>query len=130
MPMFSRDEILDKVKQTLVDALSVDEDEVTETATLTGDLGAESIDFLDIVFRLEKAFNIKIPQEELIPREVLSNPEYVHERKLNPAGIAALKRAMPHADLGAFEKDPDIDKISEVFTVGTIVRFVESKLAA
>jgi acyl carrier protein len=125
-----REEIFEKVKQTLVDALSVEDDEVTEEATLTADLGAESIDFLDIVFRLEKSFDIKIPQEELISRDVLSNPEFVDDRKLNEAGIKALKEAMPHADLTEFEQDPDIDKISDVFTVGTIVRFVEAKLAA
>lgn len=129
MPM-SRDEIFGKVRATLVDALSVDEGDVTDTATLMGDLGAESIDFLDIVFRLEKAFGIKIPQEELMPRDVLSNPEYVSDKKLNAAGIAALKKTMPHADLTAFEKNPDIDKLSEVFTVGAIVKFIESKLAA
>lgn len=130
MPAISRDEIFEKVQQTLIDALSVEDDEVTDEATLTGDLGAESIDFLDIVFRLEKTFNIKIPQDELIPREILSNPDYVEDRKMNAAGIAALKASMPHADLAEFEQDPDIDKISDVFTVGTIVRFVETKLAA
>lgn len=126
--MPSRDEIFEKVQQTLMDALSVEEDEVTDDATLTGDLGAESIDFLDIVFRLEKAFGIKIPQDELIPRDILSNPDYVTERKLNEAGMKALKESMPYADLTEFEKDPDIDKISDVFTVGTIVNFVQSKL--
>jgi len=130
MPAATNEEIFEKVKQTLVDALSVEDDEVTEAATLTGDLGAESIDFLDIVFRLEKTFNIKIPQEELIPRDVLSNPDYVNDRKLNDAGIKALKESMPHADLAEFEKDPDIDKVSDVFTVGTIIRFVQAKLAA
>ncbi len=129
MPNVNREEIFEKVRQTLVDALSVEEDEVTEDATLTSDLGAESIDFLDIVFRLEKAFNIKIPQEELIPRDILSNAAYVENRKLNATGLAALKKAMPHADLSAFEKDPDIDKISDVFTVGTIINFVQAKLA-
>ena len=54
----------------------------------------------------------------------------VNDRKLNQAGVTALKQAMPHADLAAFEQDPDIDKVSEVFTVGTIVNFVEAKLAA
>ena len=130
MPVVPKEEIFEKVRQTLVDALSVEEDEVTEEATLTADLGAESIDFLDIVFRLEKSFNIKIPQEELMPRDILSNPDYVNDRKLNEAGVTALKESMPHADLTEFEKDPDIDKISDVFTVRTIVRFVEAKLAA
>ena len=52
--MPTTDEIFDKVRQTLTDALGVDDDEVTSEATLIGDLGAESIDFLDIVFRLER----------------------------------------------------------------------------
>ena len=130
MPTPSKEEIFARVKETLIEALSVEEDEVTEDATLTGDLGAESIDFLDIVFRLEKSFGIKIPQEELIPRDILSNPDYVENKKMNEAGLKALREGMPHADLSAFEADPDIDKISDVFTVGTIVRFVESKLAA
>ncbi len=130
MPELNRDEIFTQVQQTLVYALSVEEEEVTEEATLTGDLGAESIDFLDIVFRLEKIFNIKIPQEELIPRDILSNADYVENRKLNAAGLAALKASMPHADLSEFERDPDIDKISDVFKVGTIINFVEAKLAA
>jgi acyl carrier protein len=130
MPTVSRTEIFKKVQQTLVDALSVEEDEVREEAVLTSDLGAESIDFLDIVFRLEKAFNIKIPQEELIPREILGNADYVQNRKLNDAGLKALKQAMPHADLSDFEKNPDVDKISDVFTVKTIVNFVAAKLAA
>jgi acyl carrier protein len=130
MPTMTHDEIFDKVKSTLVDALSVDDDEVTPEATLTGDLGAESIDFLDIVFRLEKTFGIKIPQEELFPRDVLSNPKFVENRKLNATGLAELRKAMPHADLSKFEADPDIDKLSDVFTVDTIVKFIQHKLAA
>ncbi len=130
MAQMNDEEIFKEVRKTLVDALSVEDDEVTEDATLTGDLGAESIDFLDIVFRLEKSFSIKIPQEELIPREVLSNPDYVENRKVNSDGLRVLKERMPHADLTEFERDPDIDKISDVFTVGTIVRFVQAKLAA
>lgn len=130
MATVSREAIFEKVQQALVDALSVEEDEVTEDATLTGDLQAESIDILDIVFRLEKAFEIKISQEELTPRDVLSNPEYVNNRKLNAAGLAALKERVKHADWSKFEQDPDIDKILDVFTVGTIVNFVDDKLKA
>ena len=69
MSMPSRDEIFEKVQAALVDALGVDDDEVTPEATMVGDLGAESIDFLDIVFRLEKAFSIKIPRSELFPED-------------------------------------------------------------
>ena len=75
MPTY--DEIFDKVQATLVDALGVDEEDVTREATLQGDLGAESIDFLDIVFRLERNFGIKIPRGELFPENLVADPEWV-----------------------------------------------------
>ena len=70
--MATQEEIFDKVRETLVDALGVDDDEVTPEATLIEDLGAESIDFLDIVFRLERNFDIKIPRGELFPENLAS----------------------------------------------------------
>jgi acyl carrier protein len=121
-------EVFDKVRETLVDALGVDEEEVTPQATLTGDLGAESIDFLDIVFRLEKAFNIKIPRGELFPDNILNNPQFVQNGKLTPTGISQLKERMPHADFSQFEQDPDIGKMAELFKVQTIVNYVVNKV--
>ena len=126
MPI-SEAEAFEKVKETLVEALGVDEDEVTPQATLTGDLGAESIDFLDIVFRLEKAFNIKIPRGELFPDNILNNPEFVQNGKLTPTGLTQLKQRMPHADFTQFEQDPDINKMAELFKVQTIVNYVVNK---
>lgn len=126
----SREEIFSNVRDTLVDALAVEPDEVTETATLTGDLGAESIDFLDIVFRLEKSFNIKIPRGELFPDDLLNNPDYVSSGKFTEAGLREIKKAMPHADFSSFEKDPDVNKMPDLFTVKTLVNYVEAKLAA
>ena len=73
----SRDEIYTKVQAVLVDALGVDEEEVTPNAVIRDDLGAESIDFLDIMFRLEKAFNIKIPKGEMMPENVANDPNIV-----------------------------------------------------
>ena len=124
----SREEIFDRVKETLVEALGVDEDEVLGKATLTGDLGAESIDFLDIVFRLEKAFNIKIPRGELFPENILNNPSFVNDKKLTALGLAELSKRMAHADLSGFEKDPQVDRIAELFTVDAITRYLESKI--
>jgi len=127
----SRDEIMQQVQEVLVDALGVDDDEVTAQATLMGDLGAESIDFLDIVFRLEKAFGIKIPREELFPAENLMNDsEFVHNGKLTEKGLAELREKMPHTDITAFESDPDINKLGDLFTVNAIVNYVEGKLEA
>ena len=127
MPM-SRDEVYNKVKEVLVDALGVDDDEVTPTATLRGDLGAESIDFLDIVFRLEKAFGIKIPRGEMFPEDVFTNPAYVQNNRITPAGMEEMKKRMPHMDFTELEKDPDINKMH--FTVNTVVNYIESKVNA
>jgi acyl carrier protein len=128
MPM-SETEVFEKVKETLVDALGVDDNEVTPQATLTGDLGAESIDFLDIVFRLEKAFSIKIPRGELFPDNILNNPEFVQNGRLTPAGLTQLKKGMPHADFSDFEKDPNVSKMAELFKVQTIVNYIKTKVA-
>ena len=125
----NRDEIFQEVQEVLVDALGVDEDEVTPEATLMGDLGAESIDFLDIVFRLEKALSLKISREELFPIEsLMSNQDYVSDGKLTEKGLAELKEKMPHTDLATFEKDPDINKLGSLFTVNSIVNFIDLKL--
>ncbi len=126
----SREEIFEQVRETLVDALGVDEDEVAEEATLTSDLGAESIDFLDIVFRLEKGFDIKIPRGELFPEDIFNNPDYVENGKMTEAGLTKLKATMPHADFSEFEADPDVNKMSELFTVRTIVNYIEAKVGA
>jgi len=126
-----RDEIFQEVQEVLVDALGVDNDEVTSDATLMGDLGAESIDFLDIVFRLEKAFGIKIPREELFPAEsLMNNPDFLNNGKLTEVGLAELREKMPHTDLATFENDPDINKLGDLFTVGAIVNYVDNKLNA
>lgn len=127
--MPSRDEIFDKVRAALVDALGVDEEDVTPEATMVGDLGAESIDFLDIVFRLEKAFSIKIPRGELFPEDVLSSSEFVSDGKVNEAGIAELKSRMPFADLSKFEANPSVQNFANTLTVEDMVRYVESKVA-
>jgi len=127
MPM-TQDEVFEKVKETLVEALGVDDDEVTPEAKISADLGAESIDYLDITFRLEKAFDIKIPRGELMPDNLLNNPEYVKDGKLTPPGLEQFKQQMPHADLTEFEKDPSIDKIMDLFKVQTIVNYVMGKV--
>ncbi len=80
----TKEQVFEQVRDVLVDALGVDEEEVKGSATLMGDLGAESIDFLDIVFRLEKAFGIKVPREELFPVETLmNNPRTGQQRQIN-----------------------------------------------
>jgi acyl carrier protein len=128
--LMTRDEIFLKVREVLVDALAVDDDEVTPDAKLISDLGAESIDMLDISFKLEQAFGFKIAQGELLPESATQDPELVQNGRVTPKGIAALKQRLPHADFSEFEKNPDVNKVFDIFTVNTIVNFVERKLAA
>ena len=127
--MASSEEVFAKVQEALVDALGVDDDEVTPTATMVGDLGAESIDFLDIVFKLEKAFDITIPREELFPDDVLTNAEYVQDGQVTSDGLAELKNRMPWADLSKFETNPRVQDFGNLLTVNDLCRYVESKLS-
>ncbi len=126
--MPTKDEIFDKIKNALVEALGVDEDEVAPEATLVGDLGAESIDFLDIVFRLEKAFDIKVPRGELFPEDILTNAEYVQNGKVTAEGIKQLRERMPFADLEAFSANPNVKDFGNMLTVQDMCRYVETKV--
>ena len=128
--MPTSEEVLQKVQETLVDALGVDDDEVTLEATLIGDLGAESIDFLDIVFRLEKNFDIRIPRGDLFPENLAgADSGFVEEGVVTEAGVAEMRSRMPHANIDAFAEDPTVENIQDLFTVGMICRFLEAKLA-
>ena len=126
----SEQEIFEKVQTVLEDALGVDADEVTPASRLGPDLGAESIDYLDISFRLEKAFTIKISEGEMFDQSVLTNPAFVAGNQVTEAGIAELKKKMPHADFTAFEKDPQVIKMADLFTVAMVCKFIQSKIAA
>ncbi len=124
----TKDEVYDEIKVALTDALGVDEEEIHLDATLVGNLGAESIDFLDIVFRLEKAFGIKISRNELFPEDVLTDPRYVRDGRVTDNGMAELRRRIPFANLDEFAKTPIVQDFANVLTVADICRFVESKL--
>src|SRR6187431_255637 len=122
--MPTQEEIYSKVSSTLVEALNVDEDQINPTATLQGDLGAESIDFLDIVFRLEREFGIKIPRGELFPESIFQgDPEFVHNGKVTAKGLNELREKMPYADIKEFEANPEVANIGDLFTVDMITRY-------
>ena len=127
MPM-TQDEVFAKIKEVLTQALAVDDAEVTLEARLSEDLGAESIDYLDITFQLEKTFSIKIPKGELLPDDLFTNPTFVQNGRVTPAGLTELKTRLPFANLTAFEADPDINKFRDIFTVETLVKYVLTKV--
>jgi acyl carrier protein len=122
-------EIRARVTKVLVQSLGVEEDEITPSANLLGDLGAESIDFLDIVFRLEREFGVQIPRGELFI-EPLSpgDADYVQDGRVTEEGLVALRSQMPYADLTDLERDRRLSKISDLFTVDLLVRYITWKL--
>src|SRR5258707_5450505 len=127
--MPTQEEIYSKVSATLIEALNVDEDEITPESTLQGDLGAESIDFLDIVFRLEREFDIKIPRGELFPESIFQgDPEFVSDGRVTDKGVGQLAASMPYADLSGFEHDRRMSAVADLFTVDLVARYVAWKL--
>ena len=127
--MPSQEEIYTKVSATLVEALNVDEEEIKPTATLQGDLGAESIDFLDIVFRLEREFGMRIPRGELFPESIFQgDPEFVHDGHVTEKGLEELRARMPFADLSKVEQNREVSAIGDLFTVALLTRYIQAKL--
>ena len=128
--MPTKEEVFDKVKDSLIEALGLDDDEVTPEATMVGDLGAESIDFLDIVFRLEKAFGIEIPRKELFPEDILTNAEFVEGGKVTETGLNEIKTRMLFIDLSKFEEDPVVQDFGNLLTVSDLCRYISGKVGA
>lgn len=129
--MATNEEILTKIQEILADALGADEDEVSSSATLVGDLGAESIDFLDIVFNLEKEFDIKIKRGELFPENLAAEGEgLAADGVVTENGLAKLRERLPYANIDAFAADPQVDNIQDLFTVDMLVKFVAAKQAS
>src|ERR1700751_3524355 len=128
--MLAAGAIYRKVTKVLVEALNVDEDEVTPAAPLQGDLGAESIDMLDIVFRLEREFDIRIPRGELFPESIFQgDAEFVRDGKVTDVGMIELRGRMPYADLREFERDRRLSAVPDLFTVDLLTRYITWKLA-
>ncbi|MFN0199623.1 MAG: acyl carrier protein [Planctomycetaceae bacterium] len=128
----THDEIYEKVRDILVDALSVDEEDVSPSAKLMADLGAESIDFLDIVFRLEKNFSIKIERGELFPDpDTFTSPDtgYVKDGVVTSAGLDEVRKRLPHAaaEIDKFAEDPQVSNVQDLITVDMIYKFIVNK---
>jgi acyl carrier protein len=127
--MPASDEIDARVAKVLVQALGVEEDDLRPSATLQGDLGAESIDFLDIVFRLEREFRIRIPRGELFPELVSpDDPTSSRDGRVTDEYLAALRSRMPYADLSDLERDRRLSRLNDLFTVGLLVSYIRWQL--
>jgi acyl carrier protein len=127
--MTPSNEIYAKITKVLVQSLSVEEHDIKPCATLRGDLGAESIDLLDIVFRLEREFEIKIPRGELFPDPVsVGDPEFERDGQVTDEGLAALRSHMAYADLSDLERDRRLSRIDDLFTVDLVASYIRWKL--
>ena len=124
----NENEIIQNVKSVISQALKVDESKIGLGSSLIRDLGAESIDFLDIVFRLEKTFKIKIPKGELFPEKILTDARFVKAGLVTEAGIQELKTRLPNLDWNDFAKNPAISNLGNLFTVGMVVDYLAEKL--
>jgi acyl carrier protein len=121
-------DIFEKVRECVSKALQLDASEVSIDSKLIVDLGAESIDFLDIVFRLEKTFQIKIPRDDLFPEKVLTDSRYVKDGRVTAEGLELVKSKIPTVDFGSFAKDPVVSKLPDLFTVRMIVDYIQRRL--
>jgi acyl carrier protein len=130
--MIDEKEIFEKVRESIVEALGVDEEEVTPAATLFEDLGAESLDLLDIVFRLEKAFGIKIPrggiQQDILATEGIKEEDVLVDGAFTALGAQKLRERMPEIDKDRIHEGFRVDDIPTLFTVQTFVNIVKQVL--
>lgn len=126
--MIMEKELFTKVQQTLAGALGVEEEDIKPEASLKRDLGAESIDFIDIVFRLEKAFDLKIPAGDLFPSHLLNDERFVKEGMVTAEGLAELRTKLPYLELDEFAKDPQVTRLADCFTVKMLLRYLNDRL--
>jgi len=118
----------ERVVGVLEEALNIDSGKIALESSLQGDLGAESIDYLDIVFRLEREFNIKIPRDELFPEHIFGDADCVDNGVISDVGITKLEQALPFSDFKIIKSDPKVENMHTLFTVSTLIKFVEHKL--
>ena len=117
-----------KVREIIADVLAIGEDAVSLNSRLIVDLGAESIDFLDLVFQLEKEFGIKIPRGQLEKnaRGSLSEDEFEKGGVLTPNGLIALKQYLCEVPDDSFKANMKINEIPMLFTVETFCKLIVS----
>jgi acyl carrier protein len=133
-----RDEVFEVVRNCFAEALGLDDDEVNLDDFVIDDLGAESLDFLDIAFRLEESFGIKIPrgdiQQKAEAEAATGTDAFEIDGVLTDLGLAKLREALPEVPDDRFREGLTIREIPTLFTVETfvnlVVRLLEEKEAA
>lgn len=125
------DELRRQIVALVADALDRDASEVSPNASLIDDLGAESIDFLDLQFRIESAFGLKFTDEELWRGSFdLADPRWVTGGRLTPEAIALVRRRQPGYAWERFAGGIAVSDLPRLLTVETIVDQLAQRLAA
>lgn len=121
------EEIYPRVANILSDVLDSDEGEIKLNSYLIHDLNAESIDFLDIMFRLEREFKVKIPRGQIEKEVRGSLPEEEFEQKglITPEGLKVLKSYLSEVPEDAFKPNFKVSEIPTLFTVETLCKLVQ-----
>ena len=115
-----------KIVSIVADVLVIDESEVAADKLLIAELGAESIDFLDLIFQLEREFSIKIPRGQLEKdaRGPLSDDEFEQNGVVTAQGIEALKNYLSEVPAENFKENLKVTEIPTLFTVETLCKLV------
>ena len=115
-----------KIKVIVADVLAIDESEVRPEGSLIDDYGGESIDFLDLVFRLEREFKVKIPrgQIEKEARGALDDTEFAENGRLTEKGMVRLKEYLSEVPQDRFRNGMSVAEIPTLFTVETFCKLV------
>ncbi len=130
MTEMNHEKIINEVKGCLAQVLEIEGAEINIDDSLINDLGVDSLDFLDLIFRLESTFNIKLRRGEIegMAREITGTDGFEQDGVITSAGLTALQQALPEVPQDRFREGVRVAEIPTLFTVGTFVRLVESKL--
>ena len=126
----TKEEIYEAVHASVAEALGVEEDEVTPDATLMDELGAESIDLLDVLFRIERSIGIKIQAADLAEyvQGGIPDEEFGDENEIiTAAGLTQLKKVMPQLDTEALAGQLQANQVMGHFTVQNLVTLVTDR---
>lgn len=128
----SEEVIQQRVREAVAKALDLEIDDVQLTSSLEADLGAESLDFLDIAFTLEREFQIQLPRMDLLERasEHFGEDTLVHDGIVTDFGLDLVRRGMPEIDPERLQPGTRAIEITRMITVQTFVRLVTRLLEA
>ena len=123
--MESIETIQEKLREILIDVLGVDREEIRPSARFFEDLGGESIDMLDLQFKCQKQFGVKIDFQKAIPTEQIGTTD---NGRLTAEAVAAIRARFPFVDAAAFKVGMKLDQVRELFTVEALEHLLVAAL--